>query len=337
MKKLTLSLVLLLSTLTLVAQRIPLKFNEDGKFKIIQITDTHYMLGNEASDVVPELLNEVIEAEKPDLLVFTGDMIWDNKDAAGSLDAVFAPVIAHKVPWAYIFGNHDDELDFTRKQLMDYVVQMPYCLATHGDTQLSGVGNYVLEIKEKDSDKVGAILYCMDSQAYTPIKGVGTYGWFQPDQVEWYRKESAAYTSNNGGNPLSALAFFHIPLPEYAEMKAANIDALIGNKSEKECNGVLNTGMFAAMRIAGDVMGTFVGHDHNNDYIGNWHDIYLAYGRFSGGNTVYNDLEKQGCRVIELTEGVREFSTYIRLRGGETLYKVHYPSTFAKKEEPVAE
>lgn len=48
---------------------------------------------------------------------------------------------------------------------------------------------------------------------------------------------------------------------------------------EKACAPLLNTGMFAAMKEAGDVMGTFVGHDHDNDYSVMWHGILLAYGR----------------------------------------------------------
>ncbi len=48
--------------------------------------------------------------------------------------------------------------------------------------------------------------------------------------------------------------------------------------------------MFAAMKEAGDVMGMFVGHDHDNDYAVMWKDILLAYGRYTGGNTVYNHL-----------------------------------------------
>ena len=44
------------------------------------------------------------------------------------------------------------------------------------------------------------------------VKG---YAWFTFDQVNWYRSQSAAYTERNGGKPLPALAFFHIPLPEY--------------------------------------------------------------------------------------------------------------------------
>lgn len=319
---------LFLFSLFIQSQNIPLKFNQDGNFKIVQFTDIHYQKNNPASAVALELIHEVLVEERPDLVAFTGDVIYA-KPVKDGLDDIFNIVEQSEIPWAYVFGNHDDEHGMSRQELMDFAREKTYCLAQAGDKSLKGVGNYILEVKSKDTDKNKAILYFFDSGAYTPIKGVGSYDWFALNQIEWYSNQSAAYTKENGGAPYPALAFFHIPLAEYPQMKAEKYDQLIGSKEEKECNGKLNTGMFAAMRQAGDVMGTFVGHDHDNDYIGNYHDIYLAYGRFSGGNTEYNNLGKNGCRVIELKEGKREFSTYIRLLGGEKLYLVEYPATFA--------
>lgn len=331
MKKELLIAFLFIIASTLSAQSHVIKFNADGKFKIVQFTDVHYKKDTKESVVAIELINEVLDAEKPDLVIFTGDVIWA-KPVKEGLDEVFAPVISRNIPWAYVFGNHDDEFGMSRQEIMDYVIQKPYCVAQSGDKALQGVGNYILEVKDRDNDAIAALLYLLDSGAYTPIKGLGTYNWFNSNQVEWYQKESAAYTHENKENPYPALAFFHIPLAEYPLMTTAKDAKIIGEKREDECNGKLNTGMFAAMKQAGDVMGTFVGHDHDNDYIGNYYGIYLAYGRYSGGNTVYNNLGKNGCRIIEMKEGKREFSTYLRLLGGEKLYAVEYPETFAKAE-----
>lgn len=41
-----------------------------------------------------------------------------------------------------------------------------------------------------------------------------------------------------------------------------------GSKFERVCCPEVNTGLFAAMLERGDVMGTFAGHDHINDYWG---------------------------------------------------------------------
>jgi len=327
MKKALVALLLMVTTIG-YAQKPILKFNSNGNFKIVQFTDVHYKKLMTESEVAIQLINEVLDAEKPDLVVFTGDVIWA-KPVKEGLDDVFDPVSRRGIPWTYVFGNHDDEFGMSRQQLMDYVTQKPYCLAQTGDKSLSGVGNYILEVRNSSNvDNIAALLYHFDSGAYTPIKEIGGYDWIRLDQVNWYTEQSAAYTRANNNNPYPALAFFHIPLAEYPIMKAEKYDKLIGSKDEKECNGRLNSGMFAAMRQAGDVMGTFVGHDHDNDYIGEYFGIYLAYGRYSGGKTVYNNLGKNGCRVIELTEGKHEFSTYIRLLGGEKLYPVTYPDTF---------
>ena len=80
----------------------------------------------------------------------------------------------------------------------------------------------------------------------------------------------------------------------------------------------------------GDVMGTFVGHDHNNDYAIMYKNILLAYGRYTGGNTVYNDLPN-GCRVIVLKENERRFDSYIRLANGKIEYQITYPDSFNKQ------
>lgn len=327
-KKLILSFCFICVCISVQSQKAELKFADNGSFKIIQFTDLHYKQGNPKSAVVIQLINEVLDAEKPDLVVFTGDVVW-NQPAYQVLDEVFAPVIVRGIPWAYVFGNHDDELGASRQDLMSYAVQKPYCLAEAGAEDVKGVGNYILKIKDKEGKDTKALLYFMDSGAYTPSKGVGRYDWLDFSQVDWYRRQSATYTSSNNGTPYPALAFFHIPLPEYPLMSTAKKKQMIGKKKEKECNGVINTGMCAAMLSSGDVMGTFVGHDHNNDYIGSYYGIYLAYGRYSGGNTSYNKLGENGCRVITLTEGERRFDTYIRLRGGEIKYKVSYPDTFS--------
>lgn len=308
-----------------------LRFESGKNFKIVQFTDVHYRPNDAASDMAIILINEVLNSEKPDLVVFTGDIAW-GASTKECFDRVLKPVIKRKIQWAYVNGNHDDEHGWGRTQLMDYLVSKPYCLAQHGDKNLQGEGNYILEIRSsRDKDKIANLLYFLDSGSYNELHpGVGwSYQWLSHEQVNWYRTQSKAYTAQNDGKPYNALAFFHIPLAEYPIMSAKK-DQIIGNYNEQECNGKINTGMFAAMVESGDVMGTFVGHDHDNDYIGNYMGIALAYGRFSGGNTVYNNLGLNGCRVINLAEGERQFSTYIRLRGGEVLFPVNFPNDFKR-------
>ena len=107
---------------------------------------------------------------------------------------------------------------------------------------------------------------------------------------------------------------------------------LVGTRKEKACAPQLNSGMFASMKEMGDILGVFVGHDHDDDYAVFWKGILLAYGRYTGGDTVYNNLSN-GARVIEMTEGSTNFRTWIRLKDGEVINTVNYPSDFIKKKD----
>ena len=171
-----------------------------------------------------------------------------------------------------------------------------------------------------------------DSNTYSTLKpAVDGYGWFSTSQIDWYRNNSYSFTSANSGKPLPALAFFHIPLPEYTKAWNNKNGKVFGVKNEDECSPELNTGMFAAMVMGGDVMGTFVGHDHINDYIGVLNNVVLAYGRVTKKMKDAAD-PLAGGRVIVLKEGKREFDTWIREASGTKVLECSYPGSFVLKK-----
>lgn len=299
---------------------------QGGNFKIVQFTDVHYVSGSDDSKGSIQRMEKTLDSEKPDLVVFSGDVVTCKPQKKG-WDEILEIAVKRKLPWAVVLGNHDDEYDWTRDEIMSYITTKPGCLSQKGPDYLKGFGNFVLQIKG-ENQKTAALLYCMDSNAYSTITGIKGYGWFGFDQIDWYRKESAFFTKKNDGNPLPALAFFHIPLPEYSLLSDTSKHCVVyGTRKEKECSGVLNTGMYTAMLECGDVMGTFVGHDHDNDYIGNLYGICLAYGRFSGSKTTYTSIGS-GSRVIVLKEGKREFQSWLLNEKNEKLYPVVYPDSF---------
>jgi 3',5'-cyclic AMP phosphodiesterase CpdA len=290
---------------------------KNGKLKIVQFTDIHYVVGSLKSQHSIELIEEVLAAEKPDLVALTGDVVFSKPSFEG-WDAVLNTIEKFGIPWAAVFGNHDDEFDKTRGETMAYISGRKYSVTSAGPDDIKGIGNYIIEVS--DGTGTNFLLYFMDSNAYSTLEGIGGYGWFGNDQIEWYRKRSAEYTAKKG-EPIPALAFFHIPLNEYTDMTVAR-KKIVGMKNEVECPGAINSGMFLAMKECGDVMATFVGHDHDNDYIGNYCGIFLAYGRFSGSKTVYTHMS-HGARVIELTAGEKGFKTWIRLRDDQVINTVN--------------
>jgi hypothetical protein len=318
--------LLLLSVGPLAAQQ--LTFRKDGKFRIVQFTDIHYVAGLEPSKKSISMMEATLDAEKPDLVVFTGDVVVNAPTKKG-WDEVLQVVISRRIPYLVTFGNHDDEKEMRRHEVAEYISTKPYLLNNRvSEEGVSGFLNASLTVQSKDG-KPGAILYAMDSHAYSKNSRVKGYGWFAHDQVNWFRKTSAAHLQASV-DTLPALAFFHIPLPEYRLAFNDIKNKRVGVRYENECPPEINTGMYAAMFEAGDVLGTFVGHDHVNDYLVDYNGIALTYGCWSGSSNTYQ-RSKNGARIIELTEGKRQFSTYIREFDGQKIYPVDYPFPQKKK------
>lgn len=265
MYRIFLCLMAVLNFTALFAQKSILKFNTDGNFKIVQFTDTHYKVDDQAnSQVALDRMNEVLDAEKPDFVIFTGDVVVSNESFKG-LDTVLDVCIKRHIPYAVVFGNHDDEYDHTRPELYDYIAKKQGCLMPVRTTEIAP--DYVLTVKSsKDKNKDAAVLYCIDSHSYTSIKSVPGYDWIKFDQIAWYREQSRKFTKQNGGEPIPALAFFHIAIPEYRDAVMEEKNRLFGVRGEGVACPTTNSGFFTSVKECGDVMGMFVGHDHDNDY-----------------------------------------------------------------------
>lgn len=316
-----LSFVFILATVSsVVAQNsIQLKFNKELTFKIAQFTDIHWENNSENCPKTIETIEFVLNTEKPDLAILTGDIVTDVPAIEG-WKSISKPFIKAKIPWTVTLGNHDAEPGITRDEIFELLQTLPYFVGSKG-FDLTGCGNYVLPVKSSTSDKTAANIYCFDSNSYSINKKVSDYDWIHFDQIKWYREESKKATAANENLPLPSLAFFHIPLVEYNQIVGK--ETTIGEQLEGVASADVNSGVFASFIEMNDVMGVFVGHDHNNNYIGIHKDIALAFGQVTGADA-YGDFDR-GSRIIELKEGEYSFDTWIRTRE-EVAFKYNYPS-----------
>lgn len=326
-KSIILLAVLLMFSASLSAQKPVLRFNEQGKFKIVQFTDTHLGLGEGASEYrnlqaekTLARISRVVKQENPDFIVLTGDIVTGG-DASQTWARILDSLASFRTPFCIVYGNHDPERKLTREQMSKPIAATPYSLnALNGAGELADLE---LEVLSSKGDKPALLLYCMDSHDYSTIKSVKGYGWFTTDQIEWLRNACLARAESNGGMPVPSLAFFHICLQEYAQAWNNPKNSRKGKRAEDECPGALNTGMFAAMVESGSVMGTFVGHDHDNDYVVAEKGIALGYGRFSGDDSTYNNL-RPGARIIVVEEGQRCFESWILEDDGRIAHRMKF-------------
>ncbi|KAI9288029.1 Metallo-dependent phosphatase-like protein [Umbelopsis sp. AD052] len=280
----------------------PLKFRPNGSFKILQLADLHFSNDRgSCRDVSPDTpcqgdattittIEHLLKSEKPDLVVFTGDNIDGTggvNDARAATLKYSQPVIEQKIPWAMIFGNHDDENDLTREELFEVVRNMPYSVSEEGPMEISGIGNYALKIwsnQSQEEDKHAFTLYFFDSHAYANPEKT-EYDIIKPDQLQWYLNVSQSFAKDHQAPP-NAIAFFHIPIPEYGNFEKGNRKRpILGDQRETVSSSrKSDAGILATFKKGGDIRATGCGHDHVNDYCLDVDGVSLCYGGGIGVN-----------------------------------------------------
>lgn len=307
---------------------VPLRFKKDGSFKIMQITDTQ-----EIPAVNPDtlkLMNQALEQEKPDLVVFTGDQIKgygvtfkgdSHAKVKRTIATLLEPVVERGIPFAVTFGNHDDQAGVTKEEQWEHYKTYPLCLGEDAE-EADGCGTFHLPVLAGDSDKTVLNIYMIDSHG--DQKG-GGYQPVDASQLEWYRRTRDKLKDQNEGQYVPSMVFQHIPCHEYynvlRQVKKGTKHAVRAFRTHKneyylldesKCapGGIfkeppsipdIDTGEFKALSEKGDVFAVFAGHDHNNSFVGTHEGIDLGYTQGCGFN-VYGPGPERGVRVFELKE-----------------------------------
>ena len=189
-----------------------LKFRKDGKFKVLQLTDTHYIWEDPRSDRAMENVCAVLDYEKPDFVIHTGDIVFGTP-AEKSARAILQPLVDRGIPFAVAMGNHDSDFDLTRTEMYKVLRSVKGNVNTPDDKGISGCSNDIITIS--GSKGVDRVLYLFDSGNRAEVGGVSGWGYVHQDQVAWYKNHSRSFTKANGGKPVPSVGFFHIPVPEY--------------------------------------------------------------------------------------------------------------------------
>ncbi|KAF1316236.1 5'-nucleotidase domain-containing protein, partial [Globisporangium splendens] len=296
-------------------------------FKILQLADLHltgdpsYRCRNAPSTLAnggvlctealtTEFVNALLDLEQPD---------WRQRRDD------------RKIPFAAVFGNHDDENGFPREEIMEMLMEKNYSYAQRGPTTVDGVGNYRLSVHAPTSGVWGQAgspvlqMYFLDSGAYPDRRRYpdmqSTYDWIKPSQVAYYRELSLAAqngSSSPSSTPDPALMFFHIPLQEY-NFDASETSFTSGDRNERVASSDVSSELFSALVERNEVKATFVGHDHVNDYCFNRQSIQLCYGGGAGLGQAYGGENfARRARVIEWSvnsNNERTIRSWKRLHG----------------------
>lgn len=142
MKKITTLMCAVALWCSAQAQAPALHFGRDGKFRIAQFTDVHLDLGTpyrraQAEKTIAQM-RYILDAEHPDLVVFTGDVVT-GKPAAEAWHRVLEPVAERNLPFCVVLGNHDAEQDLTRAEIGRIVTSYAGTLNTLGAGEIGSI------------------------------------------------------------------------------------------------------------------------------------------------------------------------------------------------------
>jgi len=269
-----------------------LRFNDDGTFKIMQMTDFQDI--GFLSPAAKHLIKNALAQEKPDLIVLTGDNIANfvpglpeflyrayAKLAIGQFMRIFQKA---GVPVAMVFGNHDVQ-DSLSKEGQWKIYQKNIVFTAPG-----ACGDYRLPIlNAAGQEKYQLFLLDSNSDAV------------QKEQLDWLEG------ANNKAVP--AMAFQHIIVPEIFDYITSGPEGYEA-PNQSEYNYCRERPMppkpeqyhneLAILRAQGNVQALSVGHDHTNNFVVAANGVDLINTASAGFNPFCNADEDRGVRVFTI-------------------------------------
>ncbi len=296
------------------------------EIRVLQLTDTQIIdaaqtrpgrdgvdYKNWATDKMGErcfnYIKKTIENTKPDLILMTGDLVYGEFDDKGtSLQALIAYMDTFEIPWAPVFGNHENEsykgVDWQCQQLE----ASKYCLFKQ--RTLTGNGNYTVGVRQ--GGMVKRVFFMLDSngcgaaseQSMSNGHTKKTAG-FGSDQITWYVETAQAMKAVQPNLKLSFAFHIQTAVFENAFKKYGfnnlevvssnilknpiNIDK-VANKAETDF-GYLGRGLkgpwdytdvvWDSFKELG-VDSVFVGHEHCNSGSAVYEGVRFQYGQKTG-------------------------------------------------------
>lgn len=286
---------------------------------VLQLSDPQIMYTTDVQSRCNDYIKQTIEAVNPDLILVTGDLIYGKFDTQGEiLTQYIALMESFKIPWAPVFGNHDNECPKGVDWQCEQLEKAEYCLFEQGD--VTGNGNYSVGIVQ--DGKLLRVFYMMDSngcgEPSAASKGkVKESAGFAQDQIDWYTKQIRYIHHRDSSVKISFAYHIQQGIFEQAFRKYTEYDGLVSSSTTlqnplhldqmptadatdfgylgRKMKGPWDTSftVFNGMKALG-VDSIFVGHEHCNSVSIVYDGVRFQYGQKSSTYDRYNWLLSDG-------------------------------------------
>lgn len=304
------------------------RFGNKNKVRILQVSDPQDLKYVRKSMV--RMLDNAYDILKPDLVVFTGDNILGNhlldarfgsrKIGSGhddtldsmtkSLRHILDPLEKRSIPFAMIYGNHDDMNCITKEEHATIYRGYSNCMDMNTDNPEIDCDTYYIDCIGKDNNVVFRI-YMLDSAWQDKDEKKECHCEIKESTVKWIREVNVECIEKG----IPALIFTHIPLPVTMELteecSAEDVGAVksengyirlntvkaTGYMGERPCVLESDNGLYDYINAAGNVKAVVTGHDHTN----------LFEGRVGNISFIQSGCASFRCYGNSWTRGVRLF------------------------------
>lgn len=311
-------------------EKITLRFKENGTFRILMVSDIQETVNYDPRAV--EGLRAMIQAKKPDLVIWGGDncdgrKVKTREELQSYLEIFTLPMEETRTPWMHVYGNHDYDVAVPVREQSELYESYPHCISGHTPEDIPGVCNYMIPIRVHDSERTAFCIFAFDTHHKEPElrPGVTVDQLMLPHRPPYYRKwdiirfEQQMWYWNTSktleareGRTVPALAVMHVA-PHEINLVAENPkeSGLTGEIEELMQCGVLNSGIFATMLERGDVKIIAAGHSHDDTTDGVYGGIRFCLDGCAGF-TPYSQDKSRGGRIFDLNED-GSYETYMVL------------------------
>ena len=293
----------------------------EGRLSEVSMIEAH---PSKMAETLFDDMDALVARTNPDLIIITGDISYGEFDDKGtSLLAFIETMEKYGIPWAPVWGNHDNEtvlgVDWQCKQFEN----AKHCLFKKGNTV--GCCNYTVGLKNKAGELV-RVLYMLDSNGCGNVselslaQGVKRTIGFAEEQLAWVEENYAAICKEYACE-VPTFACFHIEPKDYWD--ALKIKGYVDRENFKPIDLDPATGDFGAIheiswpgeedaphitptlkKINAD--GVFFGHSHVNDASVEYDGIRWTYG-VKTGRYDYHEKDKLGGLTITLPSDGKNF------------------------------
>ena len=286
------------------------------RFKILQLSDPQVAYPNHLEGVF-DLFDYEINTASPDLITIAGDIVYGRYDTDGYiLTQLCDKFESYGIPWAPIFGNHDNECPLGVQWQCDLFASYEHCLFKQR-SELSGNSNYSIGCFIGE-DLVHTI-YMMDTKGcfINEINGpIVPYG-ISDDQLEFItttQEKAKAYT----GKDINGFVTVHVMptvfntacmekyntntgpnMPEGGFEIPGNPDGDFGKVLSGVSRNYDGDGRVFDTYKANNIDGIFAGHNHLANASVLYQGIRMTFGLKSGKTDEF-DINMLGGTIINV-------------------------------------